>query len=173
MKIIYGKSHCVLQGASQTKDIVIKYRGNPYLIHSHLEFISIINENQASVKNLNSQSVLLHGNKQIHIGYKIPQDGELELFRYTGYFKILTAKSGGENITIETDSIDLCQLINSKFDNMGKPEQYKNTYQTGRGLSTEPKIGIPKHLRKKMKFIGKRMKSASRKSITTTRTGGY
>ena len=172
MKIIYGKSHCVLQGASQIREIVIKYRGNPILAHEHVEFICLIDETKANVKNINSRSVLLHGNKQIHIGYRIPQDGELQLFRYSGYFKILTAKSGGENVIIETQSIDFCQLINSKFDNMGKPEQYRNTYQTGRGMKKEPKIKIPIAIRKKKKFIGKRMQPVGRKS-TTTRTGGY
>ena len=166
MKIIYGGDSCVFQGASQLNDVVIKYRGNPYLSHNHLEIVELLSENQAQVNNIQSQSLLLHGNNQIHIGYLNPVDGDLKLFRYTGYFKILTAKSGGENLTIETQSIDFCQLINSKFDNMGKPEQYIGTYRNGIGMKKSPKIKIAKP-------ISRKLKSAVKKPTAIRRTGGY
>ena len=138
MKIIYGKDSCILDGVNVT-DIVIHYRGNPYLSHNHLEIVEALNDNQARVKNKKSNSLILHGNNQIHIGFKEPFSGELQLFRYTGYFKILTAKVNGANITIETKNIDFCELINSKFDTMGKPEQYGGTYQNGKGVRRSSK----------------------------------
>ena len=140
MKIIYGKDSCVLQGNNIT-DVVIHYRGNPYLSHKHLEIISVLNDNQAQVKNISSKSLLLHGNNQIHIGFIPSVDGELQLFRYTGHFKILSAKVNGANVTIETKNIDYCELIKSKFDSMGKPEQYKGTYRNGVGVKRASKGG--------------------------------
>ena len=171
MKIIYGKASCVLQG-SQITEVVIKYKGNPYLAHSHLEIISVLNKNQAQVKNINSNSLILHGNNQIHIGYKTAVDGELELFKYTGYFKIVSAKVNGDNVTIETKNIDFWNKIDSKWDNLGKPEQYRGAYRNGKGATRKPEIRIPKHLRGKIKPNGKSLKTTIGK-LTTTKTGGY
>ena len=152
MKIIYGKDSCILQG-STIKSVVIKYRGNPYLSHKHLEIINILNNNQAQANNITSNSVILHGNNQIHIGYKTAVDGEIQLFRYTGYFKILSAKVNGDNVTIETKNIDFWNKIESKWDSLGKPEQYRGTYRNGKGAGR----------------VSKRMKSG--KSVKTTKRG--
>ena len=46
MKIIYGKDICILQGNAISK-VIIKYRGNPYLSHKHLEIVNVLNQNQA------------------------------------------------------------------------------------------------------------------------------
>ena len=160
MKIIYGKDSCILQGSS-VSEVVIKYKGNPYLSHNHLEIIDALNDNQAFVKNINSNSLILHGNNQIHIGWKTAIDGDIQLFRYTGYFKILSAKVNGENVTIETKNIDFWNKIDSKWDSAGKPELYKGTYRNGAGIKGK-----------------KGMKRICRKSTTATRTitsgrGGY
>ena len=160
MKIIYGKDSCVLQGNNIT-DVVIHYRGIPYLSLKHLEIISVLNDNQAQVKNISSKSLLLHGNNQIHIGFIPSVDGELQLFRYTGYFKILSAKVNGDNVTIETKNIDYCELINSKFDNMGKPEQYRGTYRNGVGV------------KRVSKGIRRASKSGKLTKVANTTTGGY
>ena len=54
-------------------------------------------------------------------------------------FKILSTKIDKKNIGIETQNIDYCELINSKFDTMGKPEQYGGTYQNGKGVKRSSK----------------------------------
>ena len=56
-----------------------------------------------------------------------------------------------KNIPIEVFGVDFCELINSTFDSMGKPEQYRGSYKFGR---------VPKRRR--------RMK---RKRLTTGTTG--
>ena len=138
MNIIYGKDSCILQGSDIT-EVVIKYRGNPYLSHRHLEIINVLNEKQAQVNNINSNSIILHGNNQIHIGYKTAVGGEIQLFRYTGYFKILSARVNRDNVTIETKNIDFWNKINSKWDSPGKPEQYRGTYRNGKGAGSASK----------------------------------
>ena len=160
MKIIYGKDSCILQG-SNIVEVVIKYRGDPYLSHNHLEIIEALNDNQAYVKNINSSSLILHGNNQIHIGWKNAVDGEVQLFRYTGYFKILSAKVNGKNITIETKNIDFWNLIDSKWDSAGKPELYKGTYRNG--------IGVRK--KKRMKRISRKSSTTATRTITGDGTG--
>ena len=164
MKVIYGKGICIVQGGN-VSNVVIKYRGNPYLSHNHFEFIDIISETKARANNINSNSLVLHGNNQIHIGYKDVVDGEVQLFRYTGYFKILSAKINNESVTIETQNIDLCQLINSKFDNMGKPEQYKGTYTNG--LGTKYKSNAIEKAFKRIKRLSKARKRTKAVKGTT------
>ena len=153
MEIIYGKDSCILKGSLIT-DVVIRYRGNPYLSHKHLEIMQVLNDNQARVKNRSAKSLLIHGNNQIHIGFIPSVGGEIQLFRYTGYFKIISAEVNGEIINIKTKNIDYCELIDSKVEDMGNPEQYTGTYQNGRGVRRTSKSG---------KSI----------NITKTTTGGY
>ena len=159
MKMIYGKDSCVLQG-TDINNVVIKYRGNPYLSHKHLEIVNILNENQAQVNNIKSNSLILHGNNQIHIGWKTAVDGDIQLFRYTGLFKITSAKVNDKNITVEATNVDYWNLINSKWDSAGKPELYKGTYRNGKGVRG----------RKGMKIISKK---SSAKSVTRRSGGGY
>ena len=168
MKIIYGQDSCILQGSLVT-EVVITYQGNPYLSHNHLEIIDILNQNQARVKNGNSTSVIIHGNNQIHIGFKDAIDGELELFKYTGFFKILTAKINNESATIETKNIDFWEQVNSKWDNAGKPEKYRGTYKSGTGSKNRNK-----HMRNLLKKAidikkGKKRVSKGTKRIRSTK----
>ena len=170
MKIIYGKDSCILQGASMTTEVVITYLGSPFLSHNHLEIIDILNQNQAKVRNGRSTSVIIHGNNQIHIGYKDAIDGEHELFKYTGHFKILTAKVNNESVTIETKNIDYWEKINSKWDNAGKWESYKGTYK--RGLGSKSTNKHMKRLLKKALNIkkGKKIVPKGSKQIKSTKS---
>ena len=131
MKIIYGKDSCILQGASMTTEVVITYLGSPFLSHKHLEIIDILNQNQAKVRNGRSTSVIIHGNNQIHIGF-LNGLQDTELFKYSGQFRIISAKVNNRNIPIEVFGVDYPNLINSKPENMGKPENYKGNYKFGR-----------------------------------------
>ena len=175
MKIIYGKNICILEG-SQVSEIVIKYRGNPILSHKHLEITDILNENQVMVNNGgNLNSMLIHGNNQIHIGFKNPIDGDQELFKYSGYFKILTAKINNENVIVETQNIDYWNKVNSTWNSAGKPESYYGTYQRGKGAKNIDKN--MKRLLKKALNMKKGRKTAprgvKRLGITKGRTRGY
>lgn len=176
MKIIYGKNNCILQGASMINEIVITYKGSPFLIHKHLEIVDILNQNQARVKNGTSTgSMIIHGNNQIHIGYKDAINGEHELFKYTGYFKILSAKANNESITIETKNIDFWEKVNSKWEDAGKWESYKGTYQQGAGSNAADR-NLKRMLKKALNIKkGEKVSSKRIKSIRTTkgRTGGY
>ena len=152
MKLIYGKSHCTLHyGIENVKSVVIKYRGAITIKHPHMEFLKRINRRSGIFNNFSQKSILIHNNNQIRIGFAREAVGEIELFRWIGDFKILSAKVNKKNIPIEVFGVDFCEMINSKFDSMGKPEQYRGSYKFGR---------VPKRRR--------RMK---RKRLTTGTTG--
>lgn len=132
MKIIYGKGKIVLSGFIEPiESIVIKYRGSVIIKHSFAELYNIIN-NSFYFRNLKSKSLLIHGNNQIHIGFSNPESNLEELFTYIGEFRIISAKVNDRNIPIEVFGIDYWNLIDSKWDNAGKPENYKGNYKFGR-----------------------------------------
>ena len=159
MKLIYGNSYCTLHyGVENVKSVVIKYRGAISIKHNHMEFLHQINRRNGMFNNFNRKSLLIRNNNQIRIGYAKEVVGEIELFRWVGEFKILSVKVNNKNVPIEVTNVDYCELINSKFDNMGKPEQYKGTYRYGR---------VPKRRRKK-RMSSKRLS----KRTTTGRSGG-
>ena len=132
MKIIYGKGSCEIDGSIEPiESIVIKYRGNIVIRHGFSELYNII-ENNLYFRNLKSKSLLVHGNNQIHIGFVNGRDNLKELFKYVGDFRIISAKVNDKNIPVEVFGVDYPNLINSKPENMGKPENYKGNYKFGR-----------------------------------------
>ena len=132
MKIIYGKGSCEIDGSIEPiESIVIKYRGNIVIRHGFAELYNII-ENNLYFRNLKSKSLLVHGNNQIHIGFVNGRDNLKELFKYVGNFRIISAKVNDKNIPVEVFGVDYPNLINSKPENMGKPENYKGNYKFGR-----------------------------------------
>ena len=160
MKLIYGNSHCTLHyGVENVKSVVIKYRGSITIKHQHMEFLHQVNRRNGMFKNFSQKSLLIHNNNQIRIGYVKEVVGEIELFRWVGNFKILSVKVNNKNIPIEVFGVDYCELINSKFDNMGKPEQYRGTYRYGR---------VPKRRRK---MTSKRL--STKTTTRRSRGGGY
>lgn len=133
MKLIYGNSHCTLHyGVEAIRSVVIKYRGSIVIKHEHMEFLRQRNKRNGLFKNFEQKSLLIHNNNQIRIGYVKEVIGEIELFRWIGNFKILSVKVNGKNVPIKVFGVDFCELIDSKFDSMGKPEQYRGTYRYGR-----------------------------------------
>ena len=54
------------------------------------------------------------------------------MFKYVGNFRIISAKVNDKNIPVEVFGVDYPNLINSKPENMGKPENYKGNYKFGR-----------------------------------------
>lgn len=125
--IEYGKGICTLQ--QKAKEVIIHYKGNPYISHNHLEITHFLS-NSLYVKNRNSKSLLIQGEGQIHIGSKTILKSLL--FKYSGRFEIVKAVVGGQDVQAVAD-MDYCQLINTKFNEMGKPEQYVNGFKVGKG----------------------------------------
>ena len=133
MKIIYGKGECVLSGSNRSvKSIVIRYRGSVALSHKHLHFGAFLGNDRVIFNNSNSKILLIHGSNQIHIGV---MDGfyiEEKLFNYNGDFRIISAKVNDKNIPIEVFGVDYPNLIDSKPESMGRPENYRGNYKYGR-----------------------------------------
>ena len=165
--IKYGKGLCEITGAYQ--EVIIKYRGQLVLRHPHLEFVEDIGNNHARVRNWGSKSMLIRNHNQIHIGFVDQQIQDGVLFRYVGNFKILSAKIDGINATIELLGVDYWNLIKSKWDNLGKPEQYRGTYKHGKSSHKQPREGI-KQSSKIKKQIKKQIKTRKTTKITK---GGY
>ena len=155
MKLIYGKGECCINGINEKiSSIVIKYQGAVILKHKHAELINVLNNN-LHFRHLKSKSLLIQGNNQIHIGFLPPLIELEELFRYAGEFKILSAKVNDKNIAVELFGVDYWNLINSNWDNAGKPERYKGTYTFGK-------------MPRKKRLRGRNIKRLSKGS-----TGGY
>ena len=132
MKIKYGKGECFIDyKVEEISSIVIKYRGAVTLNHDFMTIDSILDDERALVKNINKNNMLVHGNNQIHIGFLNNPDLD-KLFDYRGDFRILSAKVNDRNIPVEVFGVDYPNLINSKPENMGKPENYKGNYKFGR-----------------------------------------
>ena len=128
--IKYGKGVCEIKSNEIIKSIEIRYRGNIYLQHNHIELTHFF-ENSMYVKNRNAKSLIIHGNNQIHIGF-LNGLQDAELFKYSGNLKIHSAKVNGKNVAVEVLGIDYWNSINSDWDYAGKPEIYKGTYRYGR-----------------------------------------
>ena len=128
--ITYGKGSCEITGNYQ--GIVIKYRGRIVLKHEHFEFIEDLGNNNARVRNFGTKSMLIKNHNQIHIGFVKPQKGQKLLFRYVGEFRILSAKIDDKTAQITVQGIDYPNLIDSKPESMGKPEDYRGNYKYGR-----------------------------------------
>ena len=155
MKLIYGKGTCKLdRNIEPIESIVIRYKGIIVLNHKFAELINVIEDN-LYFKNLKTKSLLVHGNNQIHIGFINPQNDLNELFKYNGDFKIISAMVNNKNIPIEVFGVDYWNLINSTWDNAGKPEDYKGNYKVGK---------IPKKKSNKFKNTNK---------VTKGSGGGY
>ena len=128
--IKYGKGSCEIKSNEIIKSIEIKYRGNVYLQHKHIEITHFF-ENSMYAKNKKSKSLLIHGNNQIHIGF-LNGLQDTELFKYSGQFRIISAKVNGKNIPVEVFGVDYWNMINSTWDYAGKPENYRGNYKSGR-----------------------------------------
>lgn len=141
--IKYGKGVCEIKSNEIIKSIEIRYRGNVYLQHNHIELTHFF-ENSMYVKNRNAKSLIIHGNNQIHIGF-LNGLQDAELFKYSGNLKIHSAKVNGKNVPVEVFGVDTWNMINSDWDYAGKPEIYKGTYRHGRS----PKKKASKRLNNK------------------------
>tara|TARA_R110000824_G_C14955738_1_gene651461 strand:- start:242 stop:712 length:471 start_codon:yes stop_codon:yes gene_type:complete len=156
MKLIYGKGECVLNYSTEiVESVVIKYKGSIRLIHKHMEIEHFLGGNRVLIKRKSARSLIIHGNNQIHIGYLNNAEFNPNIFQYNGDFKIISAKVNEKNIPIEVTNVDYWNLIDSTWDNAGKPENYKGNYKVGR---------IPKKKSNKFKNI---------KRITKGSGGGY
>ena len=162
MKLIYGKGECCINGINEEiNSVVIRYSGCVILRLKHAELVNVLNNN-LHFRHLKSKSLLVRGNNQIHIGFLPPVIELEELFRYTGNFKILSAKVNDKNIAVELFGVDYWNLINSNWDNAGKPESYKGTYRFGR---------IPQ--KKGIKRGKQRIKGRNIERLSKGVTGGY
>tara|TARA_R100000808_G_C2132849_1_gene141730 strand:- start:406 stop:891 length:486 start_codon:yes stop_codon:yes gene_type:complete len=157
----YGKGLCELNFHEPIKSIKIVYKGNVYLSHKHFEITHIFQEtNSMYAKNRNSKSLILHGNNQIHIGYKNNEESSLELFKYVGEFKIVSVLVNNKETKFNLFGVDYWNLIKSKYDNAGKPEKYNNNYRVGY---------IPKKGRRKV--LGAKVRNGSTGKKTTEGRG--
>ena len=144
MKLIYGRGDCELQYPEENiKSVVIRYKGNVILKHNHLELIEALSETTARCLNVGSQSLLIHANNQIHIGFRNQSGGNILLFKYSGDFKILNVNVNNNNIPFTVNGIDNCDLIDSTFDVMEKPEFYRKGYISGK-ITRRKKINFAK-----------------------------
>ena len=140
MDITYGKGECFINyNVEEISTIVIKYRGSATFRHEFRTISSFLGGDRILLSKASKKNLFIEGNNQIHIGFLESVNDLSKLFDYIGEFKILSAKVNKKNIPIKVTNVDYCELIDSKFDNMGKPEQYKGTYIHGR---------IPKRKRK-------------------------
>ena len=160
MKLTYGNSYCTLEyGVENISNIVISYRGNITIKHHHMEFIKKVGKNRALFFNFGEKSLLIKSYNKIRIGYNKEISGKVELFRWIGEFKILSAKVNGKRISVEVTNADYWNLIDSKWDSAGKPEQYKGQYFVG---------NIPK----RRIVFKKRARGRLPAKTTTRRSGG-
>ena len=182
MKLIYGLGNCELEQIDEEiKSIVIKYDGRIVLSHNHFEIMDALSNTKARCRNINnSLSLLIHGNSQIHIGFTNQSGGDIQLFKYSGLFKIISVKVNDNNIHFEISSIDNCDLINSTFDTIDEPEKYRKGYVSGMIPKKKKMEAIKtnklKNLKstKLFKSIKTRItKKPARSDRTKTGTGGY
>ena len=160
MKIKYGKGECFIEYTKEEiSTIVIKYKGLISLRHNFMGVDSILDDERALLKNVNRNNLLIEGNNQIHIGFLNNPQNLNKLFDYNGEFKIQSAKVNDKNIPIELFGVDYYNLINSNWDNAGKPEKYNGTYTFGK---------IPRKKRLRGRNIKRNIKRLSKGS-----TGGY
>ena len=163
MKLIYGNSYCTLkENVENIQNVVIKYRGRITIKHHHMEFIKRIDKTRGFFFNFGKKSLLINRNNTIKIGYNEEIVGDIELFRWIGEFRIISAKVNGKNIPVTVTNVDYWNLIDSKWDSAGKPEQYKGTYRFGK---------MPKRRSKRIrKGISKRLLT---KTASSSSRGGY
>ena len=141
MKLIYGKSYCTLEyGVENIRNIVIKYRGNITIRHHHMEFLGKLNKHRGYFFNFGKKSLLIKSYNEIKIGYNEEIFGEVDLFRWIGEFKILSAKVNGKVIPVKVTNVDYWNFTDSKWDSAGKPEGYRGTYHFGRSPKMRRKI---------------------------------
>jgi len=131
MRIKYGKGDCFLYFNGLISHISIKYRGDISLKHRHREII-LINNGKVYFNNIKSKSSLYNNNNRIDIFFKKDIAPHDKLFNYNGDFRIISAKVNDKNIPIEVFGIDYPNLIDSKPESMGKPENYRGNYKYGR-----------------------------------------
>ena len=131
MNIIYGKGTCYINSPVNVRYVSIKYRGLINTKHKHKEVIKSEN-NKLYIVNMQSKSIFSNLNNNIGILYKPTINEDSELFKYIGEFRIISAKVNDRNIPVEVFGVDYPNLINSKPENMGKPENYKGNYKFGR-----------------------------------------
>ena len=93
-------------------------------------------------RNLKSKSLLIHGNNQIHIGFVEAKNDLIELFKWVGEFRIISAKVNDKNVPVEVFGVDTWNMINSDWDYAGKPEIYKGTYRHGRSPKKKASKGL-------------------------------
>ena len=158
MKIIYGKGECLIDYSQNYKHISIKYRGEVALKHLHREIIKISGK-KIYITNKGKTSFLYHIGNKIDIVFMKDPVNITKLFEYNGTFRITNAKIDDKNISVETKNIDYWNLINSKWDSAGKPEQYKGQYFVG---------NIPK----RRIVFKKRARGRLPTKTTTRRSGG-
>tara|TARA_R100001594_G_scaffold3912_1_gene14334 strand:- start:927 stop:1382 length:456 start_codon:yes stop_codon:yes gene_type:complete len=128
MKIVYGNSICELHNPIENiNSIEIKYRGSIIIKHPHREVVQKIDNRRSRIRNKNSNSTLRHENNII----TILNYSELNLFKWVGEFRIISAKVNDKNVSIEVFGVDYWNLINSDWDSAGKPENYKGNYKFG------------------------------------------
>ena len=133
MKIKYGKGECFIDyKIEEISSIVIRYRGVITIRHSFMGIDSILDNERAILNNVNRNNLLIEGNNQIHIGFLNNPKDLNKLFNYNGDFRIISAKVNDKNIPIEVFGIDYPNLIDSKPESMGKPEDYRGNYKYGR-----------------------------------------
>ena len=129
MKIIYGNSICELHNPiTDVISIEIKYRGNIIIKHPHREIVQKIDRRRSRIRNKNSNSTLTHNNNIITIS----NYSELNLFKWVGDFRIISAKVNNKNVSVEVFGVDYWNMINSDWDYAGKFENYKGNYKFGR-----------------------------------------
>ena len=89
MKLFYGNSYCTLEYKTEAiRKVVINYRGSITIRHHHMEFLKRLNNHRGYFFNFGKKSLLINRNNVITIGYNEETLGEIELFRWSGEFKI-------------------------------------------------------------------------------------
>ena len=80
--IRYGQGECYIDyNVEKIESIKIIYFGKIKLTHPYRELRSVLNNNQMRVKNLyDKNSLLIHGNNQIHIGFLNQNKSKFKLF---------------------------------------------------------------------------------------------
>lgn len=134
MKLIYGKGICRLQYQQEPlQSVIIRYKGSIVIRHYHMEYIKKIDNFNALFSNFSKDSLLVHSNNKICIGFLSEEvQDEIDLFRWVGNLKITSVIVNGKSITTELTGVDYWNLVKSTWNSAGKPEEYKGTYQFGK-----------------------------------------
>ena len=121
MILYYGRGKGTLSANQEIKSLIIRFRGNPFIMHYYNTVKKTHNPNMGHIF-IKRGIVALTGSI------------EGEIFKYRGYMKVFTCQAGlsnGEtvNIQVKPSGINYPELMDEKPEDIStKPEKLKHTY---------------------------------------------